>query len=297
MFSRRSDIPLDRDALSRFLPWLIAFMVYMASLALAGVLVLHAAAGRWDKGMSTTMTVQIPPPAEAGGAAANQQKQVEKALSILRSTPGVVHAEAIEESRILALLEPWLGTLAGEGDLPLPRLIDVELVTGADIDVKALSLRLAAAAPGAAVDDHRLWLDRMIRLIRSVETLAVAVLALIVMTTAGTVVFTTRTGLAIHQEAIEVLHLIGAQDTYVARQFAGRALALGLRGGVIGLGLAVPTLLAIGSLAESLEGGLLPDFSLSMGNWAVLAALPLVVAMIAMFTARRTVLRNLSRML
>ncbi len=295
MFSRRSDLPLDRDSLSRFLPWLIAFMVYLASLAMAGVMVLNSTAERWDKGMNSTLTVQIPP-APSKDTASNS-KRVGMALSILRSTPGVVQAKEIDENTIMTLLEPWLGNSAVGADLPLPRLIDVEINTGLEIDMDALSRRLTTAVPGAAVDDHRVWLERMINLIRSVEMLAGAVLALIALATVGTVVFTTRTGLAIHQEAIEVLHLIGARDIYVARQFAGRALALGLRGGAIGLALAIPSLFGIGKLARRMDAGVLPDFTMSMGNWAVVALLPLVVALIAMFTARQTVLRNLSKML
>ena len=61
MFARRSDLPLDKDALSRFLPWLIAFMVFLAVMAMAGVLVLNTVAARWDRGVSGTLTVQIIP--------------------------------------------------------------------------------------------------------------------------------------------------------------------------------------------------------------------------------------------
>ncbi len=297
MLSHRSDLPLDRDALSRFLPWLIAFMVYLAILALAGMLVLNAIAGRWDKGITGTLTVQIPPaegsPAEAAEADARNLRQ---ALAILRGSAGVARAEVIDESHVMALLEPWLGPSLVAGELPLPRLIDVELKPGAAVDVGFLADKLGQAVPGVAVDDHRVWLDRLVRLIRTVEALAAAVLALIGLVTVGTVIFTTRTGLVIHHEAIEVLHLIGAQDTYVARQFASRALGLGLRGGLIGLALAVPTLLGIGTLAARMEAGLLPDLSLAPGHWVVLACLPLVVAGIAMLTARLTVLRTLSRM-
>lgn len=297
MLSRRSDLPLERDALSRFLPWLIAFMVYLSILALAGMLVLDSTAKRWDKGISGTLTVQIPP---AGGppaeAAEKDARYLGEALAILRATPGVVRAEAIAESRVMALLEPWLGTAAVAGDLPLPRLIDVELKPGAAVDAEALAGMLRSEVPGAAVDDHRVWLDRLVRLIRTVELLAAAVLVLIGLATVGTVVFTTRTGLAIHHEAIEVLHLIGAQDSYVARQFASRALGLGLRGGVIGLALAVPTLLGIGALAARMEAGLLLDFTLTLGHWVVLSCLPLVVSAIAMVTARLTVSRTLARM-
>ncbi len=293
MWARRSDLPLDHDALGRFLPWLIAFMVYLAALALAGMLVLNAMAARWDKGVGDTLTVQIAP----ADSPEKDARRMRSALGILRSTPGVARAQPIDEGRLMELLEPWLGTAGAAKDLPLPRLIDVELKSGARVDAAALAKRLAAAVPDAAVDDHRVWLERLIRLIRTVEALATAVLVLIGLATAGTVVFTTRTGLAIHHEAIEVLHLIGAQDSYVARQFAGRALAMGLRGGVIGLVFAVPTLLGIGYLAARMEAALLPDVTLDPQHWAALAGLPLAVAAIAMVTARLTVMRTLARML
>ena len=48
--SRRSDLPLDHDAHSRFLPWLIAFMVFLANLAMVGMLMLNTVAERWDQG-------------------------------------------------------------------------------------------------------------------------------------------------------------------------------------------------------------------------------------------------------
>ncbi|MAE45132.1 MAG: cell division protein [Magnetovibrio sp.] len=296
MLAHRSDLPLDRDALSRFLPWLIAFMVYLACLALAGMLTLGAVAERWDAGVSGTLTVQIIP-SESPTAAPKEARRIEAALEILRTTPGIAGAEVIGEDRIMALLEPWLGSIGGSGDLPLPRLIDVELKAGAEVDTAALSKRLRQAVPGATVDDHGVWLDKLVRLLRAVEILASLVLLLIGSATVGTVVFTTRTGLAIHQEAIEVLHLIGAQDSYVAKQFATRALILGLRGGIIGLVLAVPTLMGIGALAARMEAGLLPDFTLTPAHWAAMVCLPLAVALIAMLTARLTVMKTLAEML
>jgi cell division transport system permease protein len=292
MFSRRTDLPLERDALSRYLPWLIAFMVYMATLALAGMLVLGTLARYWDSDVSGTMTAQIPPT----GSAADDDRRVRAAVEILLGQPGIVHAEAITEGRLMALLEPWLGTSAAVAELPLPRLVDVEIEPGADFDMAGLSRRLEAAVPGATLDDHRIWLDRLVRLVRSVEALAAMVLALMGSATVGTVVFTTRTGLAIHSDVIEVLHLIGAHDGYIARQFANRALMLGLRGGFIGLALAVPTLLAIGSLARRMEAGILPNLTLAPAHWLAILVLPLLAAAIAMLTARLTVTRTLSRM-
>lgn len=292
MFSARSDLPLERDALGRFLPWLIAFMVYLAALALAGVLVLNAVVTRWDQGMAGILTVQMVPEGKGADTA-----RIEAAVAVLMDTPGVIHANALGTERVAALLEPWLGTTGGLSDLPLPILIDVQLVPGSHVDLETLGDRLATAVPGTTVDDHRVWLDRLLRLIRVVEVLAGVILALIGVACIGTVVFTTRTGMAIHREAIEVLHLIGAQDTYVASQFAGRALSLGMKGGGLGLLLAIPTLAGIGYLARNLGSGMLPDFTLDVVHWAALGALPVAAAVISMVTARLTVLGTLRRML
>ena len=46
MFTRRTDLQLERDSLGRFLPWLIAFMVYLSVLAFAGMLALDDIATR-----------------------------------------------------------------------------------------------------------------------------------------------------------------------------------------------------------------------------------------------------------
>ncbi len=293
MFSRRSDLPLDRDALSRFLPWLIAFMVFLAILAMAGMLALNTVAQRWDRGISGTLTVQITPVDDP----AKDAERLQAVLAILAETPEIARYESLGDDRLLQLLEPWLGTAAGARDLPLPRLVDVELKPKATLDVQSLSRRISGPVPGASVDDHRVWLERLVRLIQTVQGLATLVLLFIAFATIGTVVFTTRTGLAIHREAIEVLHLIGAQDSYVARQFAGRALALGLKGGVIGLALGLPTLMAIGYLAQQMDSSLVPNIRLGLVHWAIIGALPVVVATIAMVTARLTVLKTLARML
>jgi len=293
MFTRRSDLPLDKDALSRFLPWLIAFMVFLAVLALAGMLVLNSTAERWDQGVSGTLTIQIIPAANPE----DDNGRLQKVLAILNRTSEIDHYETLSDDKLLRLLEPWLGAQAGTHDLPLPRLIDVELKEESKLDGETLSRRLAAEVPGASVDDHRVWLSRLVRLIQTIQGLASMVLVFIAFATVGTVVFTTRTGLAIHRGAIEVLHLIGAQDSYVAGQFSSRALILGLKGGIIGLLLAGPTLFAIGHLAQQIESSLLPTITLEPAHWAALGALPLVVALIAMMTARLTVLKTLSRML
>jgi len=297
MFSRRTDLPLDADILGRFLPWIIAFMVFLAILATAGMFVLQDAADRWSAGVTRTLTVQIPPPGDGHVAPPAEDERVLEALKILRTTPGIAEADVLNDDRLAELLEPWLGPSSVVAGLPLPRLIDVEIEASATVDSKELGRRLAEIIPGASVDDHRVWLDRLLSLLGAIEWVAMAILVCIGLATVGTVIYTTRTSLAVHHQVIEVLHLIGAQDAYVARQFAWRALSLGLRGGLIGLFLALPTLLAVGYLAAHIDAELLPRVSLDVAQWAMLAVIPLLASIVAMMTARVTVMKTLAAML
>jgi cell division transport system permease protein len=286
---RRVDIAFNRDGSGRFLPWLIALMVYLAALAASGALGLDRALASWDRGLSGTLTVELPPaPPDGksdGGLAA--------AVKTIRATAGVTSVRPLGRPEVAKLLEPWLGPTLPPEELALPRLIDVRIDTSGSADLDKLRAALAKASPQAVVDDHRLWFERLAALIRSAQATALAAVL--------TVIFTTRTGLAVHHDVIELLHLMGARDTYIAAQFQYQALRLGLAGGAIGLGLALATLLALGhaSDAASMFGERtlpLPSLSLALMDWAVLPLLPAAAAILAMVTARVTVLGALSRM-
>ncbi len=284
-------LPLKGDPASRFLPWIVALKVYLAALALAGALALNGAVAEWQGARAGTITVQVPPP-----GADDDTDHVDAAVAVLRATPGVAQADALARAEIVALLEPWLGAGNVDVELPLPWLIDVKLDGETPLDTAALDARLKAAAPGAEIDDHGEWLARVASAARAVQFAALAVVLAIVAATVGTVVFTTRTSLALHHDTVEVLHLIGAQDSFIARSFGRLALRLGLKGGLIGLVLAALTLAAVGTFASGLEAPLLPRLSLTPAAYLALALLPVASALVAMATARVTVLRALAAM-
>lgn len=289
---RRYDLPKERDEVGRFLPWLIAFLVYLSIIALAGLLALEEMTAHWDRGVAGTMTVHVPPAAKADEA----PRRMKNVLDVLAGTQGIARAEVISQERVAELLEPWLGPGVRDADLPLPVLVDVELASGASVDIAKLGAALEAAAPGTAVDDHQTWLRRLVSLAQSVEILAVGMLALVGFVTVLAVIFATRTALAVNREVIEVLHLIGAHDAYIAGQFATRAFLMGLRGGLFGLALAVPTLLGVGLLGARLEQGLLPQIAFGIPQWGAFVLVPVLAALTAMVSARMTVLRTLGRM-
>ena len=289
-------MPFDPEHGGQGLPWLIAFMVWLAAMAMASVMALSAMSGDWRQGLTGTLTVQIVPKGDE--PADVMDARVAAALALLRRTPGIASADPIPHSRVLELLEPWLGrdAMAGTIGLPLPRLIDSQLIPGAAVDTGALGAALSAAVPGAALDDHGLWLERLIALANAVEGIAFAVLALIAIVAVATIIFATRAGLAIHHQVIELLHLIGARDGYISAQFQWQAFWLSIKGGIAGLALAAATLAALGYLMGQIEAGLLPPLSLTLWQWVSLSSVAICATAISVLTARLTVISAIGRM-
>ncbi|SDG38316.1 cell division transport system permease protein [Limimonas halophila] len=293
IFARR-DVPLQKDASARYLPWLIGFMVYLATLALAAALAVSNLAERWDTGLAGRLTVQIPPPGP--DSQVSRAAQVNNVVDTLKRRPGIASARPIPDERVREMLAPWLGERRSLGELPLPALVAARVNRANPPDMANLQAAVQTAAPRATIDDHQRTLGRLLEVVRSFQGVAVLVMGLVTAAAVVTVIFATRTGLAVHRNVIEILHLIGAQDGYIARQFQHHALRLGLLGGVIGVVLAAATLLILREAISVGGGALIPDLALAGWQWASLGLIPVATAAVATATARLTVLRTLARL-
>lgn len=310
MLGLRSDLPLDRDAAARFLPWILGFMVYLAALAVGAAMIVDRLADRWQAGLTGNLTVEVPFDDLIG--VAERSEILDRIIDLLSATPGIAGTSLLDDREIARLLDPWLGISATELDIPLPALIAVTLRPDATLDRAALQRDLAAIQPGATINDHGAWIDDALNFLRGLKLMAALLTSLVLVATAFTIVFVTRTGLSIHRGVIEIVHLIGAADAYIAQQFQAQALRHGIVGGVLGTVLAAATLYGAdhllqksGAFLAAPAAGIDADFGAGLGfdvrllawQWAVLALLPIATALIAMITARLTVLRSLARLI
>ena len=126
--------------------------------------------------------------------------------------------------------------------------------------------------------------------------IAFTILALIGLTAIASVIFATRSGLAVHATIINLLHVMGAHDAYIARQFQMQAMMLGIRGSIFGSGAALIVLFAVTTMTAGIDVALVPSMPLSPLQWPVLTIVPVAAVLIAMATARVTVLRALAGM-
>jgi cell division transport system permease protein len=292
MIALRSELPLKGDTSSRFVVWLVMVLVFMAAIAVTTNAYIGALLGHWNQSVTGTLTIQIPVMLDAKDPASTATTA--RVLDVLSRHPAVETATAVSREKVTELLKPWFGAGEAIADLPLPVLVDVRLATSEPSAINAVSNSVQSTAPGAVIDDHRAWLNRVIGLAEGLGAIALTTMALVTLALGLTVVFATRASLAEFAQVIEVLHVVGAKDGYVAGQFARRALMQTLVGGGAGLLLFAPVLAFIAWLASRIEVGILPDVTFPTSHWVVLASLPFIAGLIATITANVTVRRALS---
>lgn len=285
----RPDIALARDESSRFLPWIIALMIYLAALTLAGGLTLNRTISASKAAQDNSFSVHIPYKAE-------QSKEIsDKALELIRAVAGVSKAELLDSKHMETLVEPWLGKAASLENLPLPSLIEVETQENAKVEIPLLKSRLQAVAPGAEVDDHKQWADQFSSFMHKIQYMLFTVSLVIISTTAAVVVFASKMSLKIHRNTVSLLHRLGAYDSYIAKQFQEHAALLTLKGAFVGSGLAAGTLLILHIMASHIRSPLFPSFAMTFSHWCILFLLPFCMSLLALLSTRLSVLTTLMK--
>jgi cell division transport system permease protein len=283
----------------RALVSVVAIMCLLAALAIGALSLVAEAARDWQLDVAREATIQVLPidgkPIEP---------RLSRALDIARATTGVRSARLVDEKESARLLEPWLGKGLDLSVLPIPRLVVVELADPATADLAGLTARVKAEVAGGSVDDRAVWAGRLRTMAGATVLVGIGVVGLMLAAMVLTVVSATRAAMAGNREVIEVLHFVGAEDRFIARQFQWHFLLLGLKGGAIGGTAAIVVFLladfatrpgrtdGFADQAQALFGGISVGLSGHLGVVALVA----VVAALTALTSRVTVLGHLGRL-
>ena len=287
----RKLIPEGR--LSGPMPWVIAIMVFLTVLAAATGLSVRSGARSVNADLAGRVTVQI---VEANPD--ERARQADAALTMLRSDPKIAKVVRVPDAEVQAILAPWIGGDSLNTDIPVPALIDVDLVEAANVaTLSELRATLENAAPGARVDANASWLGPVFDLLVTLQWLALGLVTLLAIATAAAVVLSARSALNSHGEAIKIIHLLGGTDKQVARLFQRRIALDALFGGVFGLILGVAVILVFAGQAGRLGSDLVRSASLGPVDWIILIFIPLLAMLLALFTARLTIMRALGKAL
>ena len=261
-------------------PVLIGIMTFVMVVVASAGLALANTATIVKSGAENRYSIQI-----ADGAAS-----APAAIAAARALPEAARVEQVPPEDLRRTLERWLGPAAAEADLPLPVIIDVDLKPGSD--PAAVAKRIEQTVPGARFMAHRASLAPLLDALRGLTLLAFGLVLLIALASAAAVVLAARASLDTHRSTIEVMHGIGATDDQVARLFLRQIAVDALLGGIAGAaiaGLILAAILGGASFATSLAGS--PP--LGWGDAAILALMPIAIAVLATLVARAALMRAL----
>ncbi len=272
-----------RDGRDRALVFVVATLCFLACLTVFAAIAGDRAAQGWRGDLAASATVQVRPRGDESSSEA-----AAKAAEALAAVPGVAEARVLDRAEAERLLEPWLGKGNIPDDLPLPRLVTLDLDPVRPAAPEALKAALVRAGVDGDVDDHRRWMREVVRAGLVVRAAGAAACLLTAAAAAAVIAFATRAGLAARREVVQVLHLTGARDRFIAVLFQRRFAALAARAGVYGAVAAA----AVAALARTYGGeeGFTPVLPFAWTDLLAAAPCPLLAAAVAAAAARRTAL-------
>jgi cell division transport system permease protein len=275
-------LPLE-DAREAALFFVVGALCFLAALAALSAKSTYGAARAWTAEVEGEFTVSL---SGADAVAADT------AARLLAGVEGVTTARAFSDAEIAELLAPNFGESGLPSDLPVPRLI---AVTAEGEAGPAISRALHEAGYDAAVDSHTEWAGDVRRMLAISRIVALSIVALLAFTAIGVIAFATHAALLARRDIVDVLHVAGAKDRFIASLFERRFWLLGLRAGTVGALVAlasVAVLIALGRSGAE-RSGLLPQLSLDFPDLAVLVVTPVIAGLAARLAARITVMRSL----
>ena len=277
-------LPLE-DAREMALFFVVGALCFLAALATLSAKSTYGAARSWTAEVEGELTVSLPDADRRGAEAARK---------LIESTDGIREARLLSKAEIDALLEPNFGSRGLPESLPLPQLIAVTAEPDVEFIGPTLERRLTEAGFVNAVDEHADWAGDVRRML-AIARLALTAVALLASTAVAVIAFATHAALLARRDIVDVLHLAGARDRYIAGLFERRFWLLGIRAGAVGallaLGAAAAMIFAVHS--SGARTGLLPELSLDFLDLIILIITPLIAGLAARLAARVTVIRSL----
>ncbi len=272
-------------------------MCYLACLAIGALILIDRAVDNWTSGLSREVTVQVRLMRDT-----DIDAELLNAKTLLDATEGVVSADILDRDAGAKLLEPWLGA-SNLDDLPIPRLIRVTINETAPPDFETLEAALQKNVKGVSLDTHRRWEAELTRMARALSTLSYAILVLICVSAIAMVIFATRTVLDANAHVVDVLHLVGAKNSYIAHQIDSRFLKTGLMAGLMGVALGITTFFLLGlvgtagagGVADASRGLLFAPLQTAAWSYGALLSVPLIATLICLITSRVALVRMLGR--
>ena len=225
----QSDFAFRQDTTLAYLPLVIAFLTVLS------VCMTHSAAYIKHVTLSGSEALQqrlhLHLPNDVS------EVTIKQLYGELGKIDGIESVERISRAEMRGFLGSWLGVNGSlADDFPLPVILDITLhPDGSRPQIqRVIQSYLNQHIDGALLESYDDSIAAFNQSSRLVKT-GIYILGFVVMiSTTLIVVIVSRINLGIHKRHIEILHDLGASDTYINRQFIKRSAMISLQGVLLG---------------------------------------------------------------
>ena len=272
-----------------FLGWIMTSMIYLALLAVLFSTVSTLSFDKWRSATRDLVTIHVPNPTEriANGAGVTR---LDDTLKILRAFPDIESVTVLEKNDIERLINPLVERDIFKNIL-LPALIEIRLSRN-DI-LPDLNTSLKSLSTEIFIESHAELFLPDAKTFSGAKKLFSVIVSLTLFTAMISVIFAVHSGLAINRETIQVMHLIGAKNGFIARTFQKHMLT------VLGFSSACGTALAMGTffiLDRLLKVAFFGDVEIdifkqiNLWDWIIFMLVPVSYALLGIIVAGVSVL-------
>ncbi|MEM1036920.1 MAG: cell division protein FtsX [Pseudomonadota bacterium] len=272
-----------REAALYFVVGALCFLAALAALVSRGT---YTAAEAWSAQVEGEITVILEDA---------DRRSADGLAGQIEGLAGVVEARVLTREELETLLEPSFGPGGMPEGLPLPLLIAV--LSDPETDVSDEITALAATAGlDAEVSAHSGYARDVRRALSVLRMVALGAVALLAATAIAVIAFATHAALLARRDIVDVLHLSGAEDKFIAGLFERRFWVLALKAGAVGalLALMVTALIVFSGGAQGETAAqLLPQLSLDFVDLVILTLTPVLAGLSSRMAAHITVMQSL----
>jgi cell division transport system permease protein len=277
-----------REAALFFVIGALCFLAALAALTTRGT---YKAAAAWGAQIEGEITVVM---------RGTERHAAESLADDVGKLASVLDARVLSREEITTLLEPSLGAGGVPAGLPLPLIMAVQADTAAGDPIEAIEVQMKRAGIEGDVAGNAGYSATVGATLGTMRLVALSIVALLSATAIAVIAFATHAALLARKDIVDVLHLSGAEDRFIAGLFESRFWNLALRagaGGAIAALMVTALIVFTGAGGGAAQAQLMPKLSIDFWDGIILLVTPVAAGLAARIAARLTVTASLKETL
>ncbi|MGL4426808.1 MAG: cell division protein FtsX [Alphaproteobacteria bacterium] len=213
-FKKSVDLPLHQDSSADFVPWvfgMILFMILFAGVAALGIS-FYVKNVTLASQSQLTITVPVETPQERADIEKNLVEILSARKEVMQASP--LSQEQLEQTANRLDLVSFSKKL-----MLIPVMVDVFLGAQGTSALPQLQADVKKIYPEATVFSHQAVLQKLTNWLSTTQQAVWFSVLFFLIAALLVIIFSVRTGVRIHSSILEILHLMGASDRYISRQF------------------------------------------------------------------------------